>query len=451
MHISASQQSNIVTFSLYPEETDRRTFRNASLVGDSASFCMPRDFDLRKVHPDLVGLASLIVAMPWVVKEISFETPVSSRFAEVVESNFKRKVLTSSYAITSREPGRRPGLSFSAGVDSTACLQILPEDSVPVFSHRVGKSKQPKGLYNDAAPVHAVKEIEKTGRQIFQIDSDLEYLRDPVGFPVDPSPGVPLVLMGDYLDLDSIAFGTISEAAYRTGTEHFIDYSERSVFRMWAEVFAAAGVSYFNVVAPMSEMCTMRLSRASEFGHLAQPCVRGQVGKPCGLCVKCFRKAITEASLNGKWPNDKEMAAYFASRPINSYLKKVPIRLELILSDALSRYDGNEPRLLALKRRLAPEMNDTSFLHGWYEPGMRAMVPEKYYEDTVARINKHIPMMTREQEAAFEGFDIRPKVEALTSSDLPDEFNEILDAGDKSMDPAAVASSMRGKLSRLLR
>ena len=49
------------------------------------------------------------------------------------------------------------------------------------------------------------------------IESDLEYVRDPVGFPVDVANSVPAILMADYLKLDSIAFGTIMEASYGVG------------------------------------------------------------------------------------------------------------------------------------------------------------------------------------------------------------------------------------------
>ena len=306
-----------------------------------------------------------------------------------------------------------------------AALEILPENTVPVFSHRA-RIEGVETAYSDAAPVHAVEEMNKMGREVLQITNDLEHLRAPVGFAVDPSPAVPLVLLADMFSLDSIAFGTIAEAAYRTGTEHFIDYAKRAIFTKWQGVFHEVGLDYFNLVAPISELGTMTIAEQTQFGHLAQSCVRGEVGKPCGRCVKCFRKSLTMGAITGEWPDANRVRQYFSQRGVQNYLTTVPIRLEIVLMEVMSNYAGGDPILSELKERVShPELN-TSFTRGWYEPGIRDMVPPQYYEQTVQNLNRFLPQMTPEQELAFENFSLTSFVESGKESGSVARWMDIL-------------------------
>lgn len=260
--------------------------------------------------------------------------------------------------------------------------------------------------YSDAAPLHAITEMNKAGREVFQVTNDLEYLRNPVGFAVDPSPAVSLILLADTLSLDSIAFGTIAEAAYRTGTEYFIDYAQRGIFTKWQGVFHAVGLDYFNLVAPVSELGTMTIASHSPFGSLAQSCVRGEVGNPCGHCVKCFRKSLTTGAITGEWPDRERVRYMMSDRGVRNYLSTIPIRLEIVLMESMSHYNGDDPILSSLKKRVTHPGIDTSFTRGWYEPGMRAMVPNKYYAQSVESVNRYLPKMTPAQEKNFENFSL---------------------------------------------
>lgn len=427
MQVSFHQHQNYVTITITPEDDDQLIHGRASLDRTHASFEMPKDFRLSEAHPDLLGLAALIVSSPWVGKRLELPFAVSEEFAYNSQLFFKVEIVNSSPTISPRNTGTRPGLAFSAGVDSMASLELMPENTVPVFSHRAPLFGVRKGLYNDDAPLHAITEMQKAGREVYKVTNDLEHMRKPVGFSVDPSPSVPLILLADYFSLDSIAFGTIAEAAYRTGSDRFMDYADRPIFVKWQSVFQAAGISYFNLVAPISEMGTMRISRKSKFGYLAQSCVRGVAGNPCGLCVKCFRKSLTEAYLTGEWPSSDRIKKMMSQRAVQNYLSTQPIRLEIILMEVLSKYDGDDSLLNALKERVSTSLMDTSFTHAWYEPGMKAMVPEKYYDAIVESLNRFIPKMTSEQEQAFEMFDIRPSIEAAQESGLMDKWNAQLE------------------------
>lgn len=308
-----------------------------------------------------------------------------------------------------------------------AALELLPDNTVPVFSHRA-RLDGAVTAYSDAAPVHAVTEMNRAGREVLQVTNDLEHVRQPVGFAVDPSPSVPLILLADEFSLDSIAFGTIAEAAYRTGTEHFIDYAKRGIFTKWQGVFHEVGLDYFNLVAPVSELGTMTISAQSQFGHLAQSCVRGEVGKPCGRCVKCFRKQLTTGAITGNWPDEQHVRSMLSNRGIRNYLSTVPIRLEIVLMEVMSHYDGADPLLSALKERVTHPGINTDFTRAWYEPGIRDMVPAKYYDSTVESLNRFLPKMTPEQEHDFENFSLTEFIAEAESSPTISKWQESLDS-----------------------
>lgn len=75
---------------------------------------------------------------------------------------------------------------------------------------------------------------------------------------------------------------------------------------------------------------------------------------------------------------------------------------------------------------------DTSFVHGWYGPGIDAMVPEQYLYHTRTALSRYVPKMSLAQEHAFETFDIRPKVMEAQKAGLVDEFLELLDINQRN-------------------
>lgn len=433
MHIGYSQEHDRVTLTATLDSDDRTEFGKAKMAGNAVTFQMPANFDVRTVHPDLLSLAALAAFSPWIGKRLSLPFSSSPEFSKTCAQKLKIEVPNVSDWVEPRKPraDARPGLSFSAGVDSLACLALMPDNTVPVFSHRAKPVGESKSLYRDDAPLHAIEQMNAAGRETYKVTSNLEWLRDPVGFGVDPSPAVPLILLADYFNLDAIAFGTIAEAAYRTGSEFFIDYAERVIFTKWQAAFQAAGLEYFNCVAPLSERCTTKITRESEFGHLAQSCVRGQAGKPCMNCVKCFRKSLIEASMSGEWPEHGEVARMMSNRAIKGYLSGAPIRLEIILMATLAEYDGSDPLLISLAERVRAKTVDTSFTGAWYGPGIDAMVPEKYRAGTIEALNKFIPKMTAEQEKAFETFDIRGKIEELEKLGNVEDFKMELETNQR--------------------
>lgn len=435
MHINFSQAHDRVTLTATMEEDDRPEFGKAKMAGDSVTFQMPFKFSLQDVHPDLLALAAMVSFSPWLGKRLSLPFSVSQEFSNTCAQRMKIEVSNVSEWVAPRTPDAdaRPGLSFSAGVDSLACLAIMPENTVPLFSHRSAPKNENPSLYRDDAPIHAIQEMNAAGYETYKVTSDLEWLRQPVGFGVDPAPAASLILLADHFNLDAIAFGTIAEAAYRTGTEHFVDYADRVVFTKWQAAFQAAGISYFNAVAPVSEMGTTKIAREYRYGHLAQSCVRGTAGQPCMNCVKCFRKSLVEASFSGNWPPRQQVAQMMSNRAVKNYLSTTPIRLEIVLMATLAKYDGDDPLLLALQERVQAKQFDTSFTHAWYRKGINDMVPEKYRAGVIEKLNQYLPEMTDEQTYLFENFNITNMLGDVEANKIAEQFEKILEENQQAM------------------
>lgn len=428
MHLEVHGEANVVTMTATPDTDDRAEFGKAKFARNSTSFELAEGYSLSDAHPDTIALAAIVAFSPWIARSVKLPFPVSEHFAKEVQEALKVELPHHSSAIERRvaTDDARPGLSFSAGVDSFACLEIMPTETVAVFSHRSPSPEGGRSLYRDDAPMFAIEEMRKRGADVIAVETDIEWIRSPVGFGVDPAPSVPLLLMADHLRIDAIAFGTIAEAAYRTGTRSFIDFPQRSIFTKWQRAFRAAGLEYYDCVAPMSEMCTTLITRNSKFGDLAQSCVRGLPGKPCMRCVKCFRKSLVESSMTGQWKAVGEISAMAAERAVVNYLADAPIRLEIVLASALSLYDGNDPFLKALARRTGAHEFDYTFTKGWYDPGMDAMIPVKYREQTKDSARKHLGPMTSEQELAFTQFNIDANIDQLVTEGRVAGFRSIL-------------------------
>lgn len=441
MQIDVLQDATGVRFDATLDSGDRRQVGNASMAERTLVIEPPEGFRLADVHNDLIALAAIVSFSPWIGERLDLPFPVSQEFADTVRHWLSIAITSVSAAQERRTPaiGSRPGLSFSGGVDSVACLAIMPSTTVPIFSLRSAPPSERPTLYQADAAIHAVDEVRARGREAYSVRSNLEWLRNPVGFGVDPAPALPLILLADKLNLDALAFGTIAEAAYRTGTEHFIDYPERDVFKRWQAVLHAVGLDYFNCVAPMSELSTTAITWASEFGDLAQSCVRGFRGAPCRNCTKCFRKSLIEASITGNWPAHEEMARVMAQREVRTYLSNAPIRLEIVLMASLAEYDGVDPLLLALRKRVSALDVDTSFTRAWYRPGMERVIPKKYFAETTSTLSEIVPPMTAEQERTFEHFDMRPIIARHEASGDVESFRRALEENAKALTVARTA------------
>ncbi len=110
-------------------------------------------------------------------------------------------------------------------------------------------------------------------------------------------PSIPLVAIASQRNIDSIAFGTVMESAYRIGHEQARNYADSSHYRFWGRMFKAAGLPLFLPVSGVSEVGTSKIVSMSSFKEYTRSCIRGIWPNSCENCWKCFRKNMINQKL----------------------------------------------------------------------------------------------------------------------------------------------------------
>jgi hypothetical protein len=380
-------------------------------------------------HPDVHALALLLVVRPYSLVEVLLPDPVSAAFAEAVRRRLGMVVGPVDPHLSPRTPPAqgRPGLAFSAGVDSVAALTVLPEETVSYFLQRRDPAGAVHSQLTVEVPTAACAELAAMGREVRIVPTDLEHVRPRPGFPEHYANSVPALLCSELDQLDAIAWGVVAESAYRIGKTHFERFLDRRVNSRWHALFEAAGVPMLTPVLGVSEIGTTAICLDSPYGHLASSCVRGSLAGPCRRCWKCFRKGILEAGHHGRWPDGDLLDRQFHAHPVRAALRPLPIKHEVGLTWALASYDGSHELLRLLARRVRAGEDDVSFLEGWYPPSVETW-PARYREPVAARLDALWPRMDPDQRRRFEAFDLRPRLESEADQRLARACGLLLDA-----------------------
>ena len=251
-----------------------------------------------EVHPDRLALVALLNALPFVGETLHIGWEVSARFLEATKiiSRINVNTMEGNIDPIARPSSGRHALSFSGGADSTAALAVMPHSTEPVFMLR-SESKS-RTLYDSQAAIESCRQLSKLGYRVHIIESDFEYLRQPIGFPTDLSVATPAILIAESRGFESIAFGTILESSFGTSGKSFRNYSDSSHYRLWSRMFESVGLGYSLPVAGISEVGSSIICRNHPIGRVHQSCIRGKWEEPCNKCWKCFRKNTLMSALN---------------------------------------------------------------------------------------------------------------------------------------------------------
>lgn len=432
MIIDIEQNDSFVRITFEREENDRTLYRRARSDRTECEVWAPDGVSFDQVHPDLLALAAFLVVQPWVGRRLTFRGArrPGDRFCKALAKAFGIRAFGADSAVIPRlapVPGR-PGLAFSAGMDSTAALALMPQDTVSVFLNRVGLDRTPiNSNYRNDFAMHAIQELQKLGRQVLIVDSNLEYTRRPVGFPVDWSNAVPAVLLADEFGLRSIAWGMILESAYAIGSVGFRDWPDRDLAQKWGAVFEAAGLPMSAVVSGLSEVCTSKVVMASPYANLAQSCIRGTVDRACGECPKCFRKGLLESALGGRSFDEDRLDCYLKSDEIRAILSAYPIKHENVLGYCLSQYAGAHPFLLALKDRLRVDDVDYRLFERYY-PAYLQSVPDVERNALAGTLNACLAPMTAEEQERIRTWRITELAEDPSLAEKQQHLLSLIDA-----------------------
>ena len=250
---------------------------------------MPRDFDPFSTHPDLYHLAAYTLLSPWIKGILDGWEP-------------------------SRNYGTYPSLSFSGGIDSTACYLLMPENTVLVHHRRSFKSL----LKHDGADRIFTHITKNTGRTVHSIPSNHEKIRTywdkPNGFSTDLAAAVHLILLADYLDLRGIALGMPIDNTYLWHGHRKRDFSETGWWKQWSNLLSSVGLDLILPIAGVSEATAVNIVKEYGLGDIVSSCLRSK-HPGCGRCWKCFHK-------NGMLGHPYDIQA----REIQTFLNQRPVR-----------------------------------------------------------------------------------------------------------------------------
>ena len=420
---------NRLILHFHPDRNDNlKPSQKYSMGKKTCQFTLPVGISPKSIHPDHIGLVAIMLCAPFANGILELPLPISGRFQEATRVLSRFKVGPSDSGVEPYIPSEisRPALSFSGGVDSMAALALMPEETVCVFLEREMKKKS---LYNKDAPLRICKELSDLGREIFVIPSDLEYLRDPVGFPVDVANSAPAVLISELMDFNSIGFGTILESAYGIGHERYRHYPDGNHFTTWGTLFRGAGIPLNLVVAGLSEVCTSDLMIRHPLGELAQSCIRGDWGNPCKNCWKCFRKIMLDKVLRGEILEDELLDELFEIKEALHFLSMSPIKHENILTWISSRYEGSHEKMVLMKRRVRGENMSLNWLERWNADSIE-VVHESCRDSLLKGISENFQIMDREMKNEMMSWDMADFLESSKYSVIYDDFNSRINRFD---------------------
>ena len=333
-------------------------------------FEMPKEWRFEDTHPDLFKVAEFVLLSP---------------YEPTILDNWK----------PSRRPGMRPGLAFSAGVDSTAAMCLMPDRTLLFYHERSGIDSI---MNHENANRFINHLIEDEGRPVIRVKSNHEISRTlggkTPGFTTDYACAVHVILLADHYDLDSIATGMPLENSYLFHGQTFRNFEETSFWKKHSELFESIGLPIYQPVMGCSEIVNRGIVEAFGYGDFAQSCLRAPVGTSCGRCWKCFRKN----TLVGKpFTMSNEISTFLSQKPLKmaaSTIYSIQKLQQKGLAEEILQEHEHIRQLIAL---------DVSFLDGYYPPALD-LIPDKYRSVTENLLFELAEKMNK--VGKFENFQI---------------------------------------------
>ena len=401
-------ENGALEFIFQTNEADEENIESLSysMTDEKILFSLPKEIDY--IHPDLLGLASILLCNPFVGDELALPSPVSRKFFEDASGVISRykivETVDETLAPVQKDDSARPCLAFSGGADSAAALAIMPAITVPVFLNRPMVTSN---RYNSDAPLKICNLLSESGYDVHIIESNLEFIRKPVGFPTDLANSIPAVLLSEFLNFDSIGFGTVLESGYGIGHEKYNDYGEGSHWAFYSTIFSAAGLDLCLPTLGISEIGTAIIGKISPIATIGQSCIRGSWKKTCKKCWKCFRKELLSYVIDEHKPQTPDFKKMLTISEIQIRLSSFPISHENVITYSLQRMDLDDfPYLRPISEKL--EMSkDLTFLEKWY-PMSIDFVPDRYRNYIRSKILDLLEPTNFEEEEMIRSWDMNP-------------------------------------------
>jgi hypothetical protein len=398
---------------LHPEDPVTGSGQGSMQVGllaREATIRLP--FEVSEPHPDLAALAALVIARPWTARRLHLDRGVSRQFAATVHEVLRVDVGPVDDSLPGRRSGPTPVLAYSAGYDSVAASQVLPDGTPHVHHRRVAHPRVPHRATHWRADAFEglVHRTGQRGRNVHVVRTDFEYLCHPYptlphwfGFAVGP------LLMADHFNGGTIAMGGTLETFYMDMGRRWT--GDRPAARGIDDLPAAVGMPITRPVLGLTEIITMQLAAASDLADLARACVSGTYTAPCGVCPKCVRKTLIAAAVGARdtvprWTKETPGLQSMSGEP--------PYYMHAQLEFAVSRVRRRGP-LKQLYRRLGePEPDRTEWMRRAYRPAVKRGVPAQWRQPVADAIGRHVGWMTDGDVAAAAGWAPLPEPFCVT-------------------------------------
>ena len=171
-----------------------------TLQNETVSF----DYEVKNIHPDVLGLLCLITFFPFIGSEVEFPKPVSRRLYDA----FQNECFTSKKNISFRNisddveiyHGEEIALSFGGGIDSSAVRHMFPEAIVIHEAH----IKDEVVLNSHSHSV--VKSLDSNKGKL--VTSNIRYLSIPGGWHSWPCSVSTSLIMATDLNIGIILTGS---------------------------------------------------------------------------------------------------------------------------------------------------------------------------------------------------------------------------------------------------
>ena len=326
------------------------------------SFKMPKGWKITETHPDLFRITHHFLCSPWEANILDGWIP-------------------------SRRKGWRPGLAFSGGVDSTACMELMPPETLLFYHQRNGFESN----LDHSNAFRFIDKLRNDGKQTVVVKSNHEQIRldheKSAGFSTDLAGAIHVILLADYFELGAVAMGMPLENSYLFHGHKGRNFNESSYWKTYSSILQKAGLDLLLPTVGASEIINQKIVELSDYDDYAESCLRSkQEGRVCGKCWKCFRKN----SLKGK--------EVLIQGEIEKFLQKRPLKQAISTLYAIQRLPKAQQDTIKEKYPdLVLLLDDDYSMFERYFPSFVEIIPESYRLEILEKIAAVAEPMTQEE------------------------------------------------------
>ena len=386
-------------------------------TGEVISF----DYEVKNIHPDILGLICLLIFYPFIGKQVEFPMPVSSRLKEAFSNqNFKKQFefvnIDDNLSIFT---GSKMALSLGGGIDSSSVRAMFPEAFIVHEAHLRDKKikKQKKTFWNKY--FNFSKSVSTPTKELVLSDtnaivkalgsekgklitSNQRYVSKPGGWHTWPCSTITSLLLATDMDFGIIFTGTNAGSSMLSNGDSFWDRLYARKFHgpsgnFWQSTFESIGIPLFSPIIGTSGFQAMALSMDLVRSNEVVSCMKKE-GNACRSCTKCLRRDLIRTVVDQTYiPNWKA----YDTTIIHDALTNRPLYFGHVHSYAVSKLD-NLPSFISERLEGLPRIK-TDWPIKFYEKTFE-LCPQEWREIIRERVLSFINPMNSDEIEEFKNW-----------------------------------------------